>query len=47
MMDIVDVAIHQIVCQKSEFHGKSYYQNSQKARHKLAKNFTTKYANLL
>jgi hypothetical protein len=29
-MDIVDMAIHWVVCQKSDFHGKSDFQNSQK-----------------
>jgi hypothetical protein len=29
-MDIVDVAIHRVVCQKSGFHGNSDVQNSQK-----------------
>ncbi len=29
-MDIVDMAIHQVVCQKSDFHGNSDFQNSQK-----------------
>jgi hypothetical protein len=32
-MDIVDMAIHQIVCQKSDFHGNSDFQNSQKLDH--------------
>jgi hypothetical protein len=30
MMDIVDVAILLVVCQKSDFHGNSDFQNSQK-----------------
>jgi hypothetical protein len=29
-MDIVDMAFHQVVCQKSDVHGKSDFQNSQK-----------------
>jgi hypothetical protein len=29
-MDIVDMAIHLVVCQKSDFHGNSDFQNSQK-----------------
>jgi hypothetical protein len=29
-MDIVDFAIHGVVCQKSNFHGNSDIQNSQK-----------------
>jgi hypothetical protein len=29
-MDIIDLAIHQVVCQKSDFHGNSDFQNSQK-----------------
>jgi hypothetical protein len=29
-MDIVDLAIHGAVCQKSDFHGNSDIQNSQK-----------------
>jgi hypothetical protein len=29
-MDIVDMAIHPVFCQKSDFHGKSDFQNSQK-----------------
>ncbi len=30
MMDIVDMTIHQVVCQKFDFHGNSDFQNSQK-----------------
>ncbi len=30
MMDIVDTAIHPVVCQKSDFHGNSHFQNYQK-----------------
>jgi hypothetical protein len=29
-MDLVDLAIHSVVCQKSDFHGNSDIQNSQK-----------------
>jgi hypothetical protein len=29
-MDIVDMAIHLVVCRKSDFHGNSYFQNSKK-----------------
>jgi hypothetical protein len=29
-MDIIDMAIHRVVCQKSDFHGNSDFQNSQK-----------------
>ena len=29
-LDIVDLAIHGVVCQKSDFHGNSDIQNSQK-----------------
>jgi hypothetical protein len=29
-MDIVGMAIHQVVCQKSDFHGNSDFQNSRK-----------------
>jgi hypothetical protein len=29
-MDMVDMAIHRVVCQKSDFHGNSDFQNSQK-----------------
>jgi hypothetical protein len=29
-MDIVDLAIHGVVCQKSDFNGNSEIQNSQK-----------------
>jgi hypothetical protein len=29
-MDIVDLEIHGVVCQKSDFHGNSDIQNSQK-----------------
>jgi hypothetical protein len=29
-MDIVDMAIHRVVCQKSDSHGNSVFQNSQK-----------------
>ena len=29
-MDIVEMAIHQAVCKKSEFHAKSDFRNSQK-----------------
>jgi hypothetical protein len=29
-VDIVDLAIHGVVCQKSDFHGNSDIQNSQK-----------------
>jgi hypothetical protein len=29
-MDIIDMAIHPIICQKSDFHGKSFFQNSPK-----------------
>jgi hypothetical protein len=29
-MDIVDKAIHPVVCQKSDFHGNSNLKNSQK-----------------
>jgi hypothetical protein len=28
-MEIVDTAIHPVVCQKSDFHGNSDFQNSQ------------------
>jgi hypothetical protein len=28
--DIVDMAVHPVVCQKSDFHGNSDFQNSQK-----------------
>jgi hypothetical protein len=28
-MDTVDMAIHPVVCQKSDFHGNSDFQNSQ------------------
>jgi hypothetical protein len=49
-MNIVDVAIHRAVCQKSDYHGNSDFQNS----HQLVllqitanKNFGPKYASLL
>jgi hypothetical protein len=29
-MGIVDMTIHRVVCQKSDFHGNSDFQNSQK-----------------
>jgi hypothetical protein len=29
-MDIVDMTIHPVVCQKSDFHGNSDFQNCQK-----------------
>jgi hypothetical protein len=29
-LDIIDLAIHGVVCQKSDFHGNSDIQNSQK-----------------
>jgi hypothetical protein len=29
-MNIVDLAIQQVICQKSDFHGNSDFQNSQK-----------------
>jgi hypothetical protein len=29
-MNIVDLAIHRVACQKSDFHGNSDIQNSQK-----------------
>jgi hypothetical protein len=29
-MDIVDMAIHPVVCQKSDFHGNRDFENSQK-----------------
>jgi hypothetical protein len=29
-MDIVDMAINRVVCQKSDFHGNSDFQNSQR-----------------
>jgi hypothetical protein len=47
-MDIVDMAIHQFVCQKSDFHGNCNFQNSQKLDplQKAAKNFWPKYASL-
>jgi hypothetical protein len=32
-MDIVGMAIHRVVCQKSDFHGNSDFQNSQKLDH--------------
>jgi hypothetical protein len=31
-LDIVDSAIHGVVCQKSDFHGKSDIQNSKKQK---------------
>jgi hypothetical protein len=31
-LNIVDLAIHGVVCRKSDFHGNSDIQNSQKAR---------------
>ncbi len=47
-MDIVEMAIYQVVCQKSDFHGNSDFQNSQKL-HPLqitAKKFGPKHASL-
>jgi hypothetical protein len=48
MMDIVDMAIHPVVCQKSDFHGNSDIQNSQKLDplQIQAKKFSPKYASL-
>jgi hypothetical protein len=48
-MDIVDVAIQGFVCQKSDFHGSSDIQNSQKLNplEITAKNLRPKYASLL
>jgi hypothetical protein len=46
-MDIVDMAIHAVVCQKSDFHGNSDFRNSQ--RHPLqipAKKLIPKYVSL-
>jgi hypothetical protein len=47
-MDIVDMAILQVVCQKSDFHGNSDFQNSQKLDPLQIpiKNFSPKNANL-
>jgi hypothetical protein len=49
-MYIVDLAIHIVVCQKSDFHGNSDIQNSQKLDpldKTATKNFKPKYASLL
>jgi hypothetical protein len=50
MMDIVDMAIHPVVCQKSGVHGNVDFQNSQRLDHlftnKGKKNFWSKYASL-
>jgi hypothetical protein len=32
-MGIVDMAIHQVFCQKSDFHGNGSFRNSQKLDH--------------
>jgi hypothetical protein len=46
-MDIVYVAIHLVVCQKSDFHGNSDFQNSPKKAIQIpAKKFSPKYASL-
>jgi hypothetical protein len=48
MMDFENIAIHQVVSQKSDFHGKSDFQNSQKLSlsQKPPKKFRPKYASL-
>jgi hypothetical protein len=47
-MDISDMPIHPVVCQKSDFHGYCDFQSSQKldALQIPAKKFTPKYASL-
>jgi hypothetical protein len=48
-MGLVDLAIHGVVCQKSDFHGNSDIQNSQKLdllEIATTKNFTPIYASL-
>jgi hypothetical protein len=47
-MDIVDMAIHAALCQKSDFHRNSDFQNSQKLDPLQipAKNYSPKYASL-
>jgi hypothetical protein len=44
-MDIADMAIHRVVCQKSDYHGNSDFQNSQKLdpSQLTEKNFSPKY----
>jgi hypothetical protein len=48
-MDIADMTIHRVACQKSDFHGNSDFQNSQKLDplQITTKNSTPKYASLL
>jgi hypothetical protein len=47
-MDLVDLAIHRVVCQKSDFHGNSDIQNSRKLDplEITAKKFRPKYVSL-
>jgi hypothetical protein len=47
-MDIADMAIHRLVCQKSDFHGNSDFQNTPKLDplQIIAKKFKPKYASL-